>query len=314
MKKWLEENTWLEEEVRRVPRRTMLIGLACGGAVAGIAAMAATNRRSRGGEVFRKVTPHIETADRQSLEGIPAALAIVDEFFNAAKANTRHFAGDALGLYSKIAWVRGKHDAYLAARFREHVFAPEDIEATVTKAVASYLDDVEAIENRMLVSIRLDVANLPSGRAIGRMSIDEFQDSFQRMSREISSRTAWNLGSDVGKEIAAQIAGQVLVRAAARLGVSGGILAAGAASSWITAGVGVAVAIVIDLMVSTIWDWAEDPKGKLSDEMNHKLDEIRGMIIDGDAQTPGLRQELQTYAAHRALVRRDAVRALVASS
>jgi hypothetical protein len=307
-------NGWLAERVRRVPRRTMMIGLACGGAAVGIGGLVALGRLRRTSEAFRRATPHIEAAGRQALDAIPAAIAIVDDFFATAKSNTRDFAGDALGLYSKIAWVRGKHDEYLAARFREHVFAPEDIEATVTKAVAAYLDSVEGIENQMLVNIRLDVANMPAASVIGSMSIDEFRDAFERMSSEISSRTAWNVGSDVGKELAAQIAGQVLVRVAARLGVSGGLLAAGAASGWVTAGVGVAVAIVIDLMVSTIWDWAEDPKGKLADEMNHKLDEIRDMIVDGDAETPGLRKELEQYATQRAVVRSDAIRSLVTES
>lgn len=302
------------DRMPRMARRAMMIALASGAAAVGIEGLAAIGRRRRGGEAFGKAEPHIKTADRQSLDGISAAVAIVDDFFNAAKSRTRVFAGDALGIYSKIAWVRGKHDEYLAAKFREHVFAPEDVDATITKAVASYLDDVEGIENQMLVNIRLDIANLPSGAAIGRMSVDEFRDSFRRMASDISSRTGWDIGGDVGREIAAQIAGQVLARAAARLGVSGGILATGAASSWFTFGAGIAVAIVIDLMVSTIWDWVEDPKGHLSDEMNRKLDEIRDMIVDGDEETPGLRRELQDYAVRRAVVRRDAVRALVASS
>ena len=305
---------WLTERVRRVPRRQMIVGMACGGAVLGIAGITGVRRWQRGSEAFRKAEPHIKAADKQSLEGIPAAVAIVNEFFADAKSNTRAFAGDALGLYSKIAWARGKHDAYLAARFRKNVFAPEDIEATVTKAVASYLDDVEGIENQMLVNIRLDVANLPAGASIGRMSVEEFREAFRKMTKEISSRTAWNVGSDVGKEFAAQIAGQVLVRAAARLGVSGGILAAGAATSWATFGVGVAVALVIDLMVSAVWDWVEDPRGQLADQMKIKLEEIRQMIVDGDKETPGLRQELQKYATQRAFVRRDAVHAMVSAS
>jgi hypothetical protein len=305
---------FLKERVRRVPRRTMMIGLACGGAAIGIGALAATARRSRGSEAFRKAEPHIRTADTQSLDGIPAAVAIVDDFFAAAKSSTFAFAGDALGLYSKIAWVRGKHDKYLAARFQERVFSPEDVEATVTRAVASYLEEVEGIENEMLVNIRLDVAGLPSGMAISRMSVNEFRDAFREMTNQISSRTAWNVGSDIGKEFAAQIAGQVIVRAAARLGVSGGILAAGATTSWLTAGIGVAVALVIDLMVSTIWDWVEDPKGQLADQMNKKLEEIRLMVVDGDSENPGLRQELQNYATRRAIVRRDAIRALVSAS
>lgn len=292
----------------------MIVGMACGSAVLGIAGMVAVRRRLLVGEAFRKAEPHIKAADEQSLDGIPAAVAIVNDFFTSAKSHTRAFARDALGLYSKIAWARGKHDKYLAARFRENVFAPEDIEATVTKAVASYLDDVEGIENQMLVNIRLDVANLPVGASIGRMSVDEFREAFRGMTKEISSHTAWNVGSDVGKEFAAQIAGQVLVRAAARLGVSGGILAAGATTSWATFGVGVAVALVIDLMVSAIWDWVEDPRGQLADQMNIKLEEIRHMIVDGDTETPGLRQELQKYAMQRAVVRRDAVHALVSAS
>jgi len=297
-----------------VPRRTMMIGVACGGAILGIGALAVTRARSRFNQAFLKAQPHIDTADVQSLDGIPTAIAIVNDFFETAKSRTRRFAGDALGLYSKIAWVRGKHDKYLARKFRERVFAPEEIEAAVTKAVATYLDDVEGIENQMLVNIRLDIAGLPSAAAVSRMSVDEFQNAFRHLREDISSRTAWNIGSDVGKELAAQIAGQVLVRAAVRLGVSGGILSAGAGAGWVTAGIGFAVAIVIDLMVSSIWDWVEDPKGQLADEMNEKLEEIRDMIVEGDQETPGLRQELEKYAAQRAIVRRDAVRSLVAAS
>jgi hypothetical protein len=99
----------------------------------------------------------------------------------------------------------------------------------------------------------------------------------------------------------------VLTQVAVRLGVSAGILGAGASTSWATFGAGLVVGLIVDQLVSWIWDWWADPRGSLATELNAKLDSLHALIVDGDAQTPGLRTALGEFARHRAELRRAAV-------
>jgi hypothetical protein len=98
---------------------------------------------------------------------------------------------------------------------------------------------------------------------------------------------------------------------AVRLGVSAGILGTGAASGWATLGIGVVVGLIVDQIVSWVWDWWADPRGNLAAELDKKLDEINRLIVDGSADVQGLRDRLKQFARERAAARRIAVLSLL---
>jgi hypothetical protein len=67
------------------------------------------------------------------------------------------------------------------------------------------------------------------------------------------------------------------------------------------------VAVIIDQVISWVWDWWSDPKGKMSEQLRQKLDEMQAAVMNGESQHPGLRESLQQLAKNRSKIRRQAM-------
>lgn len=308
-----------QERVRRVPRRTMMIGLACGGAVLGIGGSAALRRLfpyfafdGRVRAARERARAHIERANAGSLDGIDPSLRSLEAFFDEAKSHADAFADDVLGWYSKYKLIRGQHERYLAETFRKRFFGPDELKQAMTNAVQSYVAELEAIDNRMLVDIRMDVADLPAAASSRALPVPDLQQRYRVLFSRIAGVTGADTAVDVGRVAADMIVTSVVTMMAARLGTSAAVLGAGAASGWWTLGIGLVVGVIVDQIIGAVWNWKYDPRGKLVDMMNTKIDEVRNLVIDGDGGKPGLREELRRYADKRAIIRRDAVLEMLA--
>ncbi len=291
--------------------------------------------------------PNLTWADDECKRVIDKHIAAIDTFFADAKRNTPAFAEDALSYGSKwrligdhartipyyylkygkyvsvevlvVDLVRpdlieklpkepgDSHQQFIREKFEERVFKADQLQAAVAQAVDSYLKHVKSIESQMLVKMREDVADFPATYVIGRLDDQKLQQSYDEAVSRAITATKKDLGANIGTEIASQITGQVLAHVAVRLLVSSGILAAGAESAPATFGIGLAVAIIVDDIVSRVWNWYADPKGSLAAEVDKKLDEIRRLILDGTNDAKGLRVQLQDIANERARVRSEAV-------
>jgi hypothetical protein len=314
-------NQWLSERVRRVPRRTMMIGLACGGAAVGVGGLAVVRRLLSSFAIDEQVRatqararPHIEKADAASQAGIDTSLRSLQSFFDEAKGHAEAFADDVLGWTSKYKLIRGQHEEFLAETFRKHFFGPDELKQAMTSAVEAYVADLEAIDNRMLVDIRMDVADLPAAATLMKMPIPDLQQRYQSVCSRIAGITGADTAVDVGRLAADMIVSSVVTMMAARMGTSAVVLGAGAASSWWTFGIGIAIGVIVDQIIATVWDWTYDPHGKLVAMMEEKIDELQNLVLDGAEGKPGLRQELRRYADKRAIVRREAVLELLADT
>lgn len=316
------------KNVRRIPRRDLVIGFGCGGAIAGIAGVSAMRRflRLREAEeatrpaeeamreAQRRAQPHIETANDSSQAGIEPSLTVVKTLFTTAKGRAKTFAEDVLGWTSKYNLVRGRHEAFLAEMFRKHFFSPDDLRAAIMAATEAYLADLDAIDNRMLVDIRLDVADLPLSAAIASMPQPDCEAQYRRLCGRISGIAGADLGVDVSRVAADTIVTAVITMIATRMGTSAVILGTGAANSWWTFGAGMIVGMIVDQIIAKVWDWTYNPRGQLVDMMHLKLDEVKRLVLNGDGERLGLRGELQRYAEARALVRREAITELLATT
>jgi hypothetical protein len=85
-----------------------------------------------------------------------------------------------------------------------------------------------------------------------------------------------------------------------RLGVSGGLLAAGAGSSWATFGIGLVAAIVIDIGI----DWGmklagHDPAGEVASKVEGVLQKVKELLLDGEPQAVEAYKKLWPFTAHR---------------
>ena len=269
----------------------------------------------------RVAAPHLGWAEQECNQVIDEHVKAIDTFFADSKQNTPAFAEVALSWGSKWRLVAdhvpftdgGRHETYIRERFEEYVFTPAQLEDAVKQVVAGYLKHVESIEGQMLVRIRTDVADFPSAYLIARVDESKLQASYNDAVARVIEATGSNLRADIATELVSIITGEVLTQVAVRLGVSAGILGAGAASSWATFGVGIIVGVIVDQIVSWVWDWYADPKGNLATELDGKLDEINELLVNGSDDTEGLRARLRAFAKERATVRSRAVMALLQS-
>ena len=271
----------------------------------------------------RRAKPHFDWAQQQILLHTKDCLVPLDELFAQGREGTPSFAEDALGWSSKwrlmVDYVpctrHDRHATFLRGQFASRIFTAEQLTDAIEKSVRSYLAMTEDVENQMLVRMRLDMATLARGRVPVLESDAKFKEAMTRAIEQIRPRVEKELAADGGTlvasevafQVASRIAIQVLEAVATRLGISGGILAAGAESGPWTVGVGMVAAIIVDWIVSKIWDWCADPHGKLVALMQNELKCLQREILHGTPEHPGLNNALAKIGQHRDALRRAAV-------
>lgn len=265
----------------------------------------------------------LDWADTETRNSAAEHLKAVDAFFAEVEGRTPRFAEQILGWSSKWRLVSDKlpftridrHAQFLDKTFRDELFSAEQLTDAIDGVVRNYTDSVAGIENRMLVRVRADIGDIePAVLQPAFADEAKLRAAFDEAMRAALDRTRADLRADVTRETVSLVAGEVLTMVAVRLGVSGGILAAGAGSSWATFGVGLVVAVIVDQVVSWVWEWWRDPQGDVTRTMNGKLDEIRRLIVEGDGTAPGLRQRLDELAAKRDKLRRAAMAEMIEGS
>jgi hypothetical protein len=270
-------------------------------------------------QAMLRAGPVLAWADAQSVDAIDGHVRAVNQFFRDAKRRTPAFAKDVLSFSSKWRLVSDKlpftrsdrHAIYIRDTFGQRVFSAQQVAQALDQVVRNYVATESGIENQMLVRLRADVGDLPAGRIEGFDDPARLQFAFEQALAKADERVRADLRADLSRESVSLVVGTALQAVLVRLGVSAGILTAGAASSWETFGVGLVACIVVDQIVSWVWNWWRDPVGDLSGRVNEKLTELNVKLVDGDQGRPGLRMTLTEFAHKRAALRRAAVEQLI---
>lgn len=278
-------------------------------------------------EQRNRPTPAAEEAVRQNLgwaeaqveANLQTDLAAVQDFFAAARQRTPVYAETVLGWKSKFKLIgdyvtgREAHAEFLQQQFEEVLFSNEELDQLLQQTASAFLRETDDIEAQMLVRLQADLDRLPPGSLPSAVDVNQLRavlgDALQQAAQ--SART--ELGAAVGRELISYVAGEVLTIAATQLATSAGILGTGAGSSWATFGAGIIVGIIVDAIVTRIYEWKFDPAGKLTGMLNTQLGQLETLILQGTSQSPGLRDRLSHYTALRNAARRQAIqRAILA--
>jgi hypothetical protein len=251
-----------------------------------------------------RVARHLAPADAASLAAIERSLAPIDEFFVEHRDGARPFAKAVLSLRGKWKYVRTRgafggdpdeHVQFLDEKFREHVFAPEDLSAVVKSSIGDYVRAIQGIENKLLVTCRTELAELDplvdaaiTGLDDGQAFAASYEKMLTRLVPEVTRGASSELGLFVGSLVAAEVTEQLVLRLgraiATRLGVSAGILGAGATGGAASAGITIGLAIVIDVGVERLLRLTgSDATSKVTARVEESLDGLRDLILDGDA-------------------------------
>lgn len=265
--------------------------------------------------------PHLLSAEQAADRAIEEHIKSINAFFEDAKQGTRPFAADALGWSSKwkmvadcVPFTSGeRHSQYLREQFQKHIFSEAQLVDNMEKVVQNYIQSIQSIESKMLVDLQSDTAEFAETYPISQLDEAMLKEKFDEALARSIAAAGNDIRADVAKETVSIIAASILTQVAVRLGVSAGILSAGAASGWATFGIGVVAGLIVDQIVSWTWDWWADPRGSLAADIDLKLSEINDLIVNGAPGVEGLRARLGRHARERAVLRREAVLSLLKS-
>uniref|UniRef100_A0A7C4LJJ9 Uncharacterized protein n=1 Tax=Schlesneria paludicola TaxID=360056 RepID=A0A7C4LJJ9_9PLAN len=266
--------------------------------------------------------PHLSRAEEKIERAIEEHLQALDNFFADSKKNTPAFVEQALSWRSKgkfladcVPFTSGtRHSEFLRQQFEEHVFSAKQLEDELQQIVRSYLDHVRSIESEMLVDLRADVSEFPTFYPLAALNYEQLQERYDQALSHAIAASGGALQEDIAGQVVAIIVGELVTVLITKFGTSAAILGTGAASSWTTLGIGLVVGLIVDAIVSKLWDWWADPKGTLAAEIDRQLDEMNRLIVDGAADVKGLRQRLKEFAQERAVHRKTAVLSLLEPS
>lgn len=270
-----------------------------------------------------RLEKRLASADQECEKRLEASLVDLKAFFAAARQGTPRLSEELLGFSSKwylivdcVPYTRGdRHQEFLRDRFSENIFSGAQLKSAIENAVKSYLRGIADVENEMLVRMRLDLADLPQSQSPELQTDRAFKAAFDEATNKVQHQLSKDLQADVGCLVVSEVAGnlasritlQILERVAVMLGVDAGILGTGAATSWGTFGASLVVAVIVDWVVTSIWDWWADPKGELTAKLNGELERLEALITNGEDNVVGLRGELQRIGRLRATIRERAV-------
>jgi hypothetical protein len=195
-------------------------------------------------------------------------------------------------------------------------------------SVRAYMDDIEGFESEMLVKLRADLANpdrIDERLSEHMRSDDAFRQEYRKLADQMMAELKAGLAVTVGREVvvmvasteATNIAMQAARAAATNMGISGGVLSTGAASTVATVGVGIVIAIIIDRIVDEILKLlGMDPSTNIEKLVCESIDKLEEALI----RDPGtfsfgkkgtLRLRMEEMHETRSKMRREAITRLL---
>jgi hypothetical protein len=253
-------------------------------------------------EAWTKVEPRITQTKEETKVQAHQSTAKIKEFFAERKLNARAFATELLSFSGKWAFVKGyfsqgSHEQYIEECFERNVFSSDELKSLIESAVSSYVSEIQGRENQLLVAIRADLegSQLATPQYLPALGSEaQFRREYAAMlekvlpvlSKEMGVKVTREIVSFVGSEIAATLLMEVGVSLATELGISGGILGAGATSGAFTFGVGLIAGILVDMALDWVIRQAGyDPEGEIAAKVRESLDQLERTILEGDKKT-----------------------------
>lgn len=272
---------------------------------------AARKAECRAAEV--RIEKRLTEAEHEAIAAAEQCLAPLRELFTQARQGTRQFAEDALSFSSKWRFVADRlpgmpgnlHAEYLRVAFEQHVVSSRKLGQQLEAVIAEFQRTQQDIENRVLIDIGADLESLKL-QTSPPPSQEELRQRVQRMLEQSVRNVRNDLVADVVLVVVSgELAPQLLRTIAIRLGISSTVLGAGASASWATFGASAVVGLLVDWIITKIWDWWADPTGDLAAKIDRQVDQLRFELLDGPQ---GLKQTFVAAAMARSKLRQEAVR------
>ncbi|MDX9753600.1 MAG: hypothetical protein RBU29_06535 [bacterium] len=252
-------------------------------------------------EIETKCKEHITVAEAQVAEVLKRRTNEFCEFIQARKEGAQPFSKDLISWYGKWRAVKPYlpfakdegHTEYVTEKFNQHIFSKEELAEAMTRAIMACIKDLESVENHLAAELRQEIM----GQSIPPDQIPIAEKEFSQVMEQLVAASQWDAAKTVGNLAASEIVSYVATHVMIHLGVSLGILTAGAVNSTWTFGISTLIGLIVDV----IWEWIDDPAGDIEREMKKALDQL-----SNDA-SQALYDELQQVATQRSQLWNQAV-------
>jgi len=310
----------------KVNRRTFTIGLFVTCSAVSIEGLHLGGRWLRGVRrdlarkaIIDKVDGHCSLAHEDAQQATQKCLAELQAWFDERSTHVYELADDLLCMTAKwnlmassLPW--GDHSVfsrYVEWRFRERLFSAEDLKSRVALVSRHLSQALSGVENRLMVNVRADLAELPSEN-LAPESPETFAQAYHHAVdaalRDGQMAVLIEGGQLVLDEIITQLMMRVIAGALADGLVSAGILGAGAMGAPETLGISVVLGLIVDQIVG----WFTNPEGRLAGKLSQQIKVIENLVFNGTPRRPGIVSALNTFAAHWSFVRTNAIHDYVA--
>jgi hypothetical protein len=195
-------------------------------------------------------------------------------FIHAKKVGAKPFSLDVIGLNG--IWNAGKcqfpgkdddcYKKYIAEKFSEHIFTPEDFGRAMNRSIAGGVQDIETIENQLAVSLQKVIL----GRSLTPTELPLAESEFKRTIEVARSASNDAVLKETGGLVVTEVVTQILSQVLLRMGVAAGIWTLGGANSGWTLGGSLVLAVV----ASAIWDFFAHPAEDIEKGMLIELDKV----------------------------------------
>jgi len=231
------------------------------------------DRASRA-KVQASIDRHIEDSAKKSVAAITKRSNEFRTFVQERKAGAKPFSEEVVSIYGKWRVLKSKlpftdsqgHKKYIVDQFDKHIFTPQQLSDRVKSIIEDSVRDLDQEQNNLAVAIRKELLGRPLMPGEIPVAREELTKAIDRAVSTAQVDAAKGATGLVVAEVTENVATQVLTR----LGVSAGILSAGAATSWWTLGAGLAIGFA----VNELWDWIDDPAGDIQREVEGSLDNL----------------------------------------
>jgi hypothetical protein len=281
---------------------TSLLGGGCTDALGSSLNAAAQQREARAA-----IQPLLNRAAERDAAAIQGATADVERLIESRKDNTKDFASELLSLGGKWEYVSRSDEGYaryIGRTFDKTVLSRAELERELATSVANFQHALVEHDNELLLAARADLADFSGVSVPRRLSLP---DTMGPQTRSIVGEVRSSTQGEIATEVVATIATRIVASVAARAGASGGILAAGAGTSWASLGLSLGVAVLVDAAFS----WFDESEAKVAADTRAALDELTSTVIVGQPGQPGLRPVLRAMAEDRQRAREDALLAAI---
>lgn len=247
----------------------------------------------------------------------------VQEYFHRTFARADAFAGEVLSFSGKWKYAKSKlqsgdkeYAKWIEAELTRTLLDPHEMQDVIKTSAQQYLEEINAEENRLLVKLSQDVFAMPEFASLHMISAEQVKKCFDGSLAEVSKELSKAIGRETGTFVASEIAMMVLSRVIGRLTISGVVIGGGAALSPESLGLTLAAAVVVDYVVTKIWNMFSNPEKEIAEKVKQQLYELRNQVLWGEnnKDDDGLLYELNRIATDRDSLRSSAIKNMIFNS